>query len=758
MNIQAPIAQGYHTDLALHTIGWKAFQDLCAQICEEVLKRTVAVYREAQDGGQDAVLLLADSPLIREGTVQCKYTSKVDQRLRVSDITSELNNVEKLVTESKAAAYYFMTNMGVDAPVAAEICALLRQRGVQEPYVLGKEWITQKIRESMRLRALVPRVYGLGDLSQIIDERCATQTKALLGHLMPSLKVYVPTRAHRSAVRILGEHKIVLLLGAPATGKSMLAAILATLAIDNGAQECLKCEGPLELKGRWNPNEPKHLFWVDDAFGPNQLREDYVDSWIEFMPKMKAALDHGNHFILTSRTHIWNEAKHKLGTRSHPFLTNGIAVVDLGSLSPEESQQILYNHIKAGKQSSLWKRQVKQHLQTIALERNFLPEIARRIGDPIYTAAIQSLPKDLITFVKEPQEFLKGTIRELALPQQAAMTLIFLSRSRLPVHTVDSEEFKLVAEKYGISVAAVAEALNQLRDSFLIQRIESGELCWGFVHPTFADAVSSILSDRPDLIYLYVKGTKIENLLSEGICEGVPLVRDAVVIPNSSFDVLINRLLELPDVQDLNERLFQFLNRRAPSSVLENFIRISPEVLGRKGAANYWGVISRRSDVVLRAKAHSFLLLDEDTRIETCEILKDAAINHLDVSFFDNEEVLKLFFPTELIRLTIRLLSILQDEIPTRIEELAENADPDSDIDDQFCDEVSFVRQMQLLTEDEQQIQDFIENLDIEIEIAKQKVAERKSDDESESFWGGVPSAPAATTAISRSIFSDVDE
>lgn len=42
----------YHVDFALHTLGWKAFQDLCAQVMEEELKTTVSVYREAQDGGR----------------------------------------------------------------------------------------------------------------------------------------------------------------------------------------------------------------------------------------------------------------------------------------------------------------------------------------------------------------------------------------------------------------------------------------------------------------------------------------------------------------------------------------------------------------------------------------------------------------------------------------------------------------------------------------------------------------------------------
>jgi hypothetical protein len=51
--------QAYHVDFALHALGWKAFQDLCAQLMKEKFKSTVSAYREAQNGGQDAVFLVA---------------------------------------------------------------------------------------------------------------------------------------------------------------------------------------------------------------------------------------------------------------------------------------------------------------------------------------------------------------------------------------------------------------------------------------------------------------------------------------------------------------------------------------------------------------------------------------------------------------------------------------------------------------------------------------------------------------------------
>jgi hypothetical protein len=139
MSNSSPVAHAYNVNFALHTLGWKAFQDLCAQICAETLGRTVSIYREAQDGGQDAVFLLPAGKGIREATVQCKFSGKSELRLKLSDITSELSNVKELVDQGRAHTYYFITSMGVDAPIAAEIRDNLRKLGVQEPHVEGRE-------------------------------------------------------------------------------------------------------------------------------------------------------------------------------------------------------------------------------------------------------------------------------------------------------------------------------------------------------------------------------------------------------------------------------------------------------------------------------------------------------------------------------------------------------------------------------------------------------------------------------------------
>lgn len=103
----------------------------------------------------------------------------------------EEENIIALRAIDQAETYIVMTNMTVAAPDAIAIKRRLRELGVLHAHVFGREFLTRVIRASATLRALVPRVYGLGDLSTILDERKAEQTRALLGHMLPTLRVYV---------------------------------------------------------------------------------------------------------------------------------------------------------------------------------------------------------------------------------------------------------------------------------------------------------------------------------------------------------------------------------------------------------------------------------------------------------------------------------------------------------------------------------------------------------------------------------------
>jgi hypothetical protein len=84
--------------------------------------------------------------------------------------------------------------------------------GVRDVRLFGSTRICQQIRECKRLRMLVPRLYGLGDLGQILDERAYSQAKALLSSLREDLSKVVLTSTYGRAAEALNHHGFVLLI------------------------------------------------------------------------------------------------------------------------------------------------------------------------------------------------------------------------------------------------------------------------------------------------------------------------------------------------------------------------------------------------------------------------------------------------------------------------------------------------------------------------------------------------------------------
>ena len=99
-----------------------------------------------------------------------------------------------------------ITNGGLSGPNAAKIKARLTAAGVKHVRAFGSTWISQQIRENKRLRMMVPRVYGLGDFSQILDERAYLQARTILESMREDLAKVVVTDAYRKSVEALNEH------------------------------------------------------------------------------------------------------------------------------------------------------------------------------------------------------------------------------------------------------------------------------------------------------------------------------------------------------------------------------------------------------------------------------------------------------------------------------------------------------------------------------------------------------------------------
>ncbi|MBN9597044.1 MAG: hypothetical protein J0G36_17035 [Afipia sp.] len=743
-------------------MGWRAFQDLCSQVCEVVLGRPVEIFREAQDGGQDAVFLIpsgtAATPI---GTVQCKHTSDAMKALKLSDLTAELENVDELVKAGQADTYAFMTNMSVDAPVAAAMRARLRVLGVRRPHILGRQYIVRVIRTSARLRALVPQVYGLGDLTSIVDERLSEQSRALLDSWIPKLRTYVPTKAHRDAVNAISNHGVVLLLGNPSSGKSAIGAIVSTIASENPDNTVLALTSPRDFEAGWNPNDPGRFFWIDDAFGSNVLRDDYVQDWASAFSKLRAAIKHGNRFLLTSRKHIYEAARRRLGQRNLAQFVDGSAVVDVGELTFEEKAQILYNHVNFGEQSQSWRSSVKPHLAAVAAVHDFLPGIAERLGDPNFTKGLAPRESSLVRFMEEPTEHLIDTVNALDDQLQAALILVYVHQAGFDPSDHDVLAAQAVAELTGYSLAKVQDCFAELKGSFL--KLSGSK--WTFAHPTISDALTEILRQKPHMMAALIRGATIDTILNSFTCEGSPLIRDALVIPATLDDALVGRLGHTPDEWHRNWMLFQFLSYRASDEVLAKAIEQFSGLLQR----SCWQTELAGSDprLATHARAHRMGVLPDDLRMEAADSLESSALVDLDASFFEEEEMLALIPPLRLVGLGISLRAKILPSLEERIDEIATDADLDEEPESHFKKLLGVLDCLEAIGIDADAaalVNDARSQVKQSIEALEERKRERDEDTEDETDWTHIVTQrkeeilPSSTVMTKRSVFDDVDK
>lgn len=754
-------AHGPWSDLALHTIGWRAFQDLCSQVCEVVLNRPVEIFREAQDGGQDAVFLIpsgAETPPI--GTVQCKHTSESSKALKISDLTAEIDHVKELVKAGQADTYVFITNMSVDAPVAFAMRSKLHALGVRKPHILGRQYIVRAIRSSARLRALVPQVYGLGDITSIVDERLSEQSRALLDSWIPKLCTYVPTKAHRDAVNAISKHGVVLLLGNPSSGKSAIGAIVSTIASENPDNTVLALTSPRDFEAGWNPNDPGRFFWIDDAFGPNVLRDDYVQDWASAFSKLRAAIKYGNRFLLTSRKHIYEAARRRLGQRNLAQFADGSAVVDVGDLTFEEKAQILYNHINFGEQSQSWRSSVKPHLAAVAAVPDFLPGIAERLGNPDFTKNLTPRESSLVHFMKEPREHLIDTVNALDDRLQAALILVYVHQTGFDPNDHDPSAAQSVAELTGHTLAKIQDCFAELAGSFL--KLSGSK--WTFAHPTISDALTEILRQKPHMMAALLRGATIDTILSSFICEGAPHVRDALVIPTTLDDALVSRLRHTPDEWHGNWLLFHFLSYRASEAVLAKTIRQFPELLSR----SCWQteLVGNDPRITTYARVHRLGLLPDNLRVEAADRLESAALNSLDLSFFAEEDILALIPSLRLVGLGLEIRATILPSINDRIDEITANADLDEEPDSHFEKLLGMLERVEMIGVDAD-ASDLIDDARMEvkrsIDALEDRKRERDEQEEGDADWTHIitqkkEESPPSVVTTNRSVFDDVDK
>jgi hypothetical protein len=626
----------------LNRLGWKAFQYLACAVAAEVLQRPVQTFLGSRDGGRDAAFTgtweAADGTSFKS-TIQCKFLGTPGATLTLAGLKDELPKAKELARQNLAEDYVILTNAGVSGDTERRICAAFEKVGVRRCRVFGGSWIEQQLQERVRLRMMVPRVYGIGDLSHIVTGHGYKQAKAILDSMGSDLGCFVPTDAYKQSLSALNKHGFVILLGDPASGKSTIAAILALGALDDGCVGAIKINSPDELH-LWHPGE-KQFLWVDDAFGPNQFDVSRMSRWNAQLGALRAAIEGGARVVFTSRNYIWEAARPHLKSSSFPLFRESQVIVNVYELSSAERAQMLYNHVRRVQPRDMRKR-LKPFLAAVSSNEAFLPETARRLGDPIFTSKIELSADRLQRLVEAPVEFLTEILEQLDDASRAAVALIFLSPEEgVPSPITASPALDMVTRLLGVQSAEIARALQHLNDSLTRLLPHDDGDRWIFRHPTVTDAFAEIAAGSPELVELYVSGAKIDRLIREVVCGPTKIERARLRVPVSLYPPLIGRLLSTP----LDEALKSFLGSRCEKRFLSAMMEERPEIL--EWAAGVYSTDISVGSKVLLAALSSFGLLPEAVRARLVKQITRNSIEWLDSRPLEDNVIRQMFKPEE---------------------------------------------------------------------------------------------------------------
>lgn len=677
----------------LHLLGWRDFQNLCHTILRHVLGQTVVRFLDSKDGGRDGGFeglwqASGMEDLSGRYVVQCKHTSKTNRSLSVALLKDELTKVKRLVQKGQCDSYVLMTNYGISGVVDEQIKDELRNCGVKHSRNFGNDWLVQQIRESSRLRMLVPRIYGLGDLSQILDERTYEQAKILFESMHDEMSKIVPTATYEKAVQATETHGFVLLLGDPGCGKSTIAAQLAMTAADRWESSVMKATSPEEFRTHWNPHDRNQFFWIDDAFGSTQYEPGLAHSWNRNFPEIQAAIKRGTKVLMTSRNYIYQAARSDLKRSAFPLMQESQVVVDAQKLSLREREQILYNHLKLGSQSKSFKTAVKPFLSEVAARPSFFPETARRFADPRFTKRLALDRSAILLFFDHPREWLADVISNLDPDGRAAVALIHGSSGKLPNPILETESVNATLSRFGRPVNGVTTSLVAMKDSLVrLVTADDGQY-WTFQHPSMEDAFTYTLVEAPDMLDVYLNTASQGDLATRISC-GVENNMNGVHVPPYLYPVVIRRLSQKPKKPPnarliLEEQIEFFLARRTSDDFLRLFCESANwviESLSALSAPFYVGQLE------LAGRLNSISLLPEELRNRLSERLIQGIVDCEDPEALGLEAIGQILSMEERNTLRKRLMEEVLPFLPQKWSDWREfNSTDDEFIASAFSD------------------------------------------------------------------------
>ena len=259
-------------------------------------------FTAGKDGGIDFRYALSKD---KASVIQVKRYSSF------SSLLSELKKETEKVRKLKVSRYYISTSVGLTPHNKTEIQNLIGSDILATADIIGRDDLNNLLGLYPDIEKKYYKLWlsSTNVLESIIHKRIENWAAFEMDKIKNDIHQYVINDSFDDALRILSEHRYVIISGIPGIGKTTLARMLVYELLAKGMEEFIYIPSDIDDAVEMFKENRKQVFFYDDFLGSTVFEtgeKNFDQKLLSFIAKVRRS--DNKLFILTTREYILSDA------------------------------------------------------------------------------------------------------------------------------------------------------------------------------------------------------------------------------------------------------------------------------------------------------------------------------------------------------------------------------------------------------------------------------------------------------------------